>query len=195
VPPSFTVTLAARLVRWKGQAVFIRAAALAARRLPRLRFQIVGSASPEDERPGPLGGGPSYERELRHLAVSLGLEGTLSFQPFREPAALFDGTSLAVHASLLPEPFGRVVVQAMAAGLPVVAVRGGGIPEIVINGQTGRLVPAGDVDALAEAILALAGDRERCRALGKAGRARAEAQYSLEKMVSGFEAVWLEAMN
>jgi glycosyltransferase involved in cell wall biosynthesis len=188
------VTLAARLVRWKGQRVFIEAMAEALKYMPGLQGEIVGSASAGDNRPGMLGGGPPYERELHSLADSLGLQQALSFHAFREPAALFSGSALAVHTSLLPEPFGRTIVEAMAWGVPVIATRGGAVPEIVVNGVTGRLVPAGNPAALAEAIVGLMADPERRQAMGAAGRACAAECFTVEQMARRFETVWQEVL-
>lgn len=190
-PP--TVTLAARLVRWKGQTVFIEALARAIRQLPDLRAEIVGRASPTDNVPGPLGGGEPYRQKLLKLAQARGLEEMLTFHDFREPDLLFAESALAVHASTLPEPFGRTIVEAMAAGLPVIGTRGGGVTEIILNGITGRLVPAGDAPALADAMMELAADPARRAVLGQAGRERAAECFNVEQMARRFEAAWLEA--
>jgi glycosyltransferase involved in cell wall biosynthesis len=82
---------------------------------------------------------------------------------------------VAVHASVTPEPFGQVVVEAMAAGLPVVAAAAGGPAEVVTDGVDGILVPPGDVDRLAAALRRLAGDADLRDRLGQAGRVRAAA--------------------
>jgi glycosyltransferase involved in cell wall biosynthesis len=192
-PEARRVTLAARLVRWKGQAVFLRAVALAALRLPDLQAEIVGSAAAADDRPGLLAGGEPYRRELLALAEELGVAGRVAFAGFRERAALFNHSALAVHASILPEPFGRTIVEAMAAGLPVVGARAGAVPEIIENGVTGRLFEAGNPEALADALASLLADPQRARAMGAAGRARAAERYSVEGMARQFEAAWREA--
>jgi len=71
-----------------------------------------------------------------------------------------------------------VVLEAMAAGKPVVAAAVGGVPELVVDGETGLLVPAGDLDALQRALTDLLADPERARRLGEAGRARVRASFS-----------------
>ncbi|MBI3361439.1 MAG: glycosyltransferase family 4 protein [Chloroflexi bacterium] len=190
-----TITHAARLVRWKGQAVFIRAMADVARRVPEAHGEIVGVWSEADNRPGMLAGGEPYHRELLALAESLRLGKSLTFDGFRERSELFANSTLTVHSSLLPEPFGRTILEAMAAGLPVIGTRAGAVPEIIVNGVTGRLVPAGDAPALAEAIVALLRDSERRRAMGEAGRARARDHFSVEEMARRFEQAWLEAIG
>jgi glycosyltransferase involved in cell wall biosynthesis len=189
------VTLAGRLVRWKGQAVFIRAMAQVRRRMPEVQGEIVGSASAADDRAGLLAGGRAYEQELRTLVEQLGLQGAVEFCANREPSTLYADTALAVHASILPEPFGRTVLEGMAAGIPVIGARGGGVPEIILNGITGRLTPSGEPDALADAIASLMLDPDRRRVMGRAGRQRAVDHFSLDRMARQFEAAWLEAIG
>jgi glycosyltransferase involved in cell wall biosynthesis len=78
------------------------------------------------------------------------------------------------------ESFGRVVVEAMAAGVPVVGVRGGGVAELVRDGETGFLVPPDDAQALAQAVKRLAQDAALAEQMGARGRAHAFAEYSIE---------------
>jgi len=88
------------------------------------------------------------------------------------------------------EGISNTILEAMATGLPVIASRVGGNPELVEDGETGRLVPAGDADALAGALLGYLDGKEPGRAHGRAGRARAIARFSVASMVLGYEAVW-----
>jgi glycosyltransferase involved in cell wall biosynthesis len=81
------------------------------------------------------------------------------------------------------EGLSMTALEAMACGLPVVASRVGGLPEVVVEGETGILVPPGDADALAAAILSLVRDPKRAAALGEAGRRRVEARFTLDEMV------------
>jgi glycosyltransferase involved in cell wall biosynthesis len=92
------------------------------------------------------------------------------------PPRYHDAT-VAVMPSL-EEGFGLPLAEAMAAGLPTVATRVGGMPEIVVEGETGLLVPPADADALAAAIVRVLADPELARRLGNAGRARAVERYS-----------------
>jgi glycosyltransferase involved in cell wall biosynthesis len=91
--------------------------------------------------------------------------------------ALYARADIFVHATRY-EGSSLVTLEAMAHGLPVVATRAGGIPDKVLDGETGRLVEPGDVDALANAVAELARDGERARALGRRGRERALALFS-----------------
>jgi glycosyltransferase involved in cell wall biosynthesis len=118
----------------------------------------------------------TYARELRSLVTDLDLADRVEFRGFRDDVqdelAQLD---VLVHASVLPEPFGQVVVEGMAAGLPVVAADAGGPAEILESGVTGILVPAGDTAALADALRRLAEDGELRLRLGEAARLRAMA--------------------
>ena len=88
------------------------------------------------------------------------------------------------------EPFGLAVVEAMLLGLPVVASAVGGIPEIVVDGVTGFLVPAEDVDALTAALRTLILDPDLRSRMGEEGRARAIAEFGLDRMVAQYEALY-----
>jgi glycosyltransferase involved in cell wall biosynthesis len=94
----------------------------------------------------------------------------------------------------LGEGFGMVALEAMERGRAVVASSVGGLPEIVSDGETGLLVPAGDAEALAEAVVAVAGDTERARAMGAAGRRRAVEAFSQERCTERVAALYREAL-
>ena len=93
------------------------------------------------------------------------------------------------------EPFGIVLVEAMAAGKPVVATRTGGPLDIVEEGVTGLLVEAGDDKQLADAILELLGDPERAAAMGQAGRKRAEEHFDISRVVRQLYEVYDRVME
>jgi glycosyltransferase involved in cell wall biosynthesis len=101
----------------------------------------------------------------------------------------------ALDAFAMPsiwEGFGLVLLEAMAASLPIVASRVATIPEVVIDGETGFLVPAGDPEALADALATLAANPERARAMGRAGSERLRRRFSVEKMVGDTELLYRE---
>lgn len=188
------IVLAARLVRWKGHAVFLRALRSLVEHDPAVMGIIVGGYSEADNVPGPLGGGEPYQRELITLTHDLGLTDRVLFTghvPSTSP--YFAAADVAVHTSLLPEPFGRVLIEAMAAARPVVAVDAGGPREIVIPQVTGLLTPPNDAQTLAEALMNLLRDSELRMRMGLAGRARAEQEYSLPCMAQRFTEVWRKA--
>jgi len=139
------------LLAWKGQDVFLRAARRVFERFPNARAFVVG---------GPPAGGDSYEAELKGLARELGIADRVIFTGFRaDIPELLKLLDVVVHASISPEPFGRVIVEAMAMRRPVVASRAGGPLEIIEDNRNGFLVPPGDDEALASRVIALFEDR------------------------------------
>lgn len=167
--------LFARFHLWKGQQVLLDALT----RLPRVHALFVGA---------PLFGEEAFESALHARAVQTGVGARAHFLGFRHDIPeLMRACDVVVHASVYPEPFGRVIVEGMLAGRPVIATRAGGVTEI-LDDQTGVLVPPNDADALARAIDALAADPAGAARLAARGAARARADYSVNAMVRGVEA-------
>jgi glycosyltransferase involved in cell wall biosynthesis len=162
-PP--TIGFAGRLVDGKGVDVLLRAFARGASQTGG-RLRIAGD-------------GPQRS-ELEALARSLSLNGSVEFVGWVPDVASFWGGCdiAAMPSDRLVESFGLSAVEAMACGRPVVAARNGALAEIVDDGATGRLVPPGDVDALAAALEALGASDVR-RAAGVAARAACEARFDL----------------
>ena len=158
------VGIVGRLSPWKGQHVFLEAFAKAFPDGP-VRAVIIGA---------PLFGEEEYAESLRPLSERLGIGDRVTFTGFRHDvlAALAE-FDILVHASTIPEPFGQVVIEGMAAGLPVIATAGGGPLEIITHGVNGVLVPMNDAGALAEELRKLADDEGMRRRLAKNGRRRA----------------------
>ena len=178
-----TVVLVGRISPWKGQDVFIKAAAMVLKQFPNCRFRIVGSA---------LFGEDALLGQLQQLAASLGVSEQIEFMGFRKDIPeIISASTLVVHASTVPEPFGQVIIQAMAAGKPVVATRGGGVLEIVEDGVSGLLVAMKDVDAMARAICEILADPVRAKQMGEAGRARFLERFTIEKTVEAVERIYV----
>lgn len=176
------VGLVGRISPWKGQHVFLKAIAKIRERFPAVRFQIIGSA---------LFNEADYEREIRALCADLGLADSVEFTGFQSDVEqIMSSLTLLVHASTIGEPFGQVVIEAMAAARPLIATRGGGVPEIVEDSRTGLLVPMGDVDALAAAMTTLLSDTDRMRQMGAAGRERVSESFTIERTARNLEAVF-----
>ena len=171
------VGLIGRISPWKGQDVFLRASAVVHELFPEVRFLMIGSAMFGEER---------YEEEIRKLCKELGMEGSVDFLGFisdiHSEIAKLD---LVVHASTIGEPFGQVVIEGMAARKAVIATRGGGIPEIVLDGETGILVPMNDHLAMASAMLQLLSHPEERLAMGERGFQRVVDSFSIEKTATG----------
>jgi glycosyltransferase involved in cell wall biosynthesis len=172
-PNAFVVGAVGRLVRWKGQDVLLKAAARLTDRLPDLRVLIAGSAPPRDR---------AFAGELRRLIRDLRLQErvTMLGQTDDVPSVM-QALDLLVLPSREPEPFGRVVVEAMACGKPVVATARGGPLEIVVPERTGLLVMPDAPAALAGAIERLASDPDGARAMGRAGQRRVEEHFTAER--------------
>jgi len=186
IPPGVPVVgVLARLLRIKGQDVFLRAAALMAAKKPEVRFVIVGGNNVDRE----------YEDELKRLTAQLGLEGRVVFTGFRTDVPdLLAALSVVVSPSLGLEGLSNSLLESMAAGLPVVATRVGGTPEIVEDGVTGLLVTPGDAEALAGAISKLLVDTTTAKRLGQSARRRVFTRYSLERAVASTERLYGELL-
>ncbi len=160
-----------RLAKWKGQEVLLDALRL----LPDVQALIVGTALFED---------PAFPGQLRKRAAALGLARRVHFLGHRSDVpAVMQEVDVVVHASVAPEPFGRVVAEAMLAGRPVVAARAGGIPEIIEHGRTGLLVRPGDATELAGALGALLGNSDWAGQLGKCAADSARRRFGLPLML------------
>jgi glycosyltransferase involved in cell wall biosynthesis len=156
----------------KGLECFIEAAATVAPLHPKARFAIIGDTADASEE--------AYLKTLRAQAERLGLADRLVFAPARRNIAeLMAAVDLFVMTSV-NEGFGRVVIEAMAARRPVVASNVGGIPDIVQEGITGRLVRPNHPEEFAAAISELLANPEAMSAMGAAGRVRVENHFSDE---------------
>ncbi len=172
-PRHSTIGIVGRICPWKGQHIFIEAAAKVHRAWPGARFQIIGAA---------LFGEHDYDLELHRLVENAGLTEVVEFLGFQKNVApLIRSLDILVHASVVGEPFGQVIVQGMASGKPVIATNGGGVPETVLDGDTGILVPMGDSDAMAKALCALLADPAAARRMGERARQRVLDHFTIEQ--------------
>jgi glycosyltransferase involved in cell wall biosynthesis len=119
-----------------------------------------------------------------------GIGGSVRFVGSRTDVPdLLRASDFFVHPSRT-EGFSNAILEAMAAGLPVVACDVGGNPEAVVDGETGRMVPSRDAAAFASAIAELLADPEKRKAMGEAGRHRAAERFSLDRMVGEMESLY-----
>ena len=175
-PPNPAKVLSvARFVPEKDHATLIRAFALMVRDHPQAELWLVGE-----------GPGKDAMQQLAARSLPPGtfrfLSGQVDLRPFLHQASLFVLSSVY-------EALPNVVLEAMAAGLPVVATRVGGLPELVVPGQTGWLVPPGDAAALAAAMGQALADSQTRQAFGRAAQQRVARSFSWPAMVRGYEAV------
>lgn len=158
-----------RLSEWKGQHIAI--AALES--VPDAHLLLVGGA---------LFGQQAYEESLRTLAAKAGLQSRVHFLGNQTDVAdWMRACDIILLSSTLAEPFGRVIVEAMAAGKPVVATAAGGVREIIHNEETGLLVPPGDVDAMARAINRLIEDAQLVQRLTAKALPEVENRFSVAR--------------
>ena len=169
-----------RFVPFKGYAHLVEAAALVSRVRPDVRWLLVGDGELRHE----------LERQCRTLEI----QEKVTFAGWREdiPEILALGEVFVLPS--LAEHFGRVLVEAMAMEKPVVATDAGGTPEVVIDGETGCLVPPGQAAPLAAAVIALLDDPTRAARLGAAGRRRAQAKFSLARHAAEVQALYEELL-
>jgi glycosyltransferase involved in cell wall biosynthesis len=180
----FLVGCFSRLHPWKGQTVLLDAIA----RMPNVHALIVGGALFSGEAP--------YEAELRSRSELPSYAGRVHMLGSRDDVPrLLAACDVVVHASILAEPFGRVLVEAMLAGRPVVATRAGGVPEVVTDDETGVLVPPGDARALTEALDALRRDPARVARLAGKGAEHARRRFSRDAMLAGVDRVLAEVAS
>lgn len=176
------VSYVANLREDKGHLCLVEAARIVAAEFPEVRFLFAGR---EDAEAVPV------RRRIREL----GLERHILLAGSRQDVAgILDASFLVAHPGE-QEGLSNAILEAMSAGVPVVASGVGGNPEAVEDGVTGLLVPPGDPGALASGILALLRDPARAGEMGRAGRKRARERFSLEGMVAAMEETYLELLE
>lgn len=180
------VIVVGRLMRRKGLDVFIRALAQLAPRHPRLHGLIVGGEEISER---------GLQAELAQLAAELEIAGRVHFSgPRHDVPRLLLASDIASFVPTEPEPFGRVIIEAMAAGLPVIGANHGAIPDIIRAEETGLLVPATDPTALAAALETLLTQPALARRMGEAGRRRVAAHYSITQQMQQLCAIYDEIL-
>ncbi|MBB6050469.1 glycosyltransferase family 4 protein [Armatimonas rosea] len=179
------IGLLGRIVAWKGQHVFIDAARELKNRGIEAQYQIIGA---------PLFGEADYEAKIKKQAEPLGSQ--MEFLGFRSDVpALLRQLDILAHCSISPEPFGQVVVEGMAEGLPVVASDGGGVVEIIEQGVHGIRTPMGDAVALADALQDLLLHPEKASMLGRSAHARVREKFTAAHSARGVESFYQELLG
>jgi glycosyltransferase involved in cell wall biosynthesis len=177
------IGMIARLAPQKGHTVLLDALPRVIERIPGLRVELVGHEH------------LTSASELRSYASQCGVTQHVRLLGFRDDLPeLFRRWRLMVLPSLW-EGFGLVLLEAMAAGRPVVASRVGPIPEVVVDGKTGLLVEPGDSDALGTALIELLEQPGRASAMGQAGRQRVRTVFGLDQMVEQIAGLYVELLG
>ncbi|MEX5213190.1 MAG: glycosyltransferase family 4 protein [Nitrospiraceae bacterium] len=162
----------------KGYDIMLRALPEILTAVPNVHYLVLGQ------------GDGAHEQSLRRLCRELGLTARVHFLGFeRQVRTLLDAMNLYVQPSLM-EGFGIAVLEAMAREKAVVASRTGGLPDIVVNGETGWLVPPGDIGELARAVTTLLKDPDGRKEMGRKGRQRVMRQFTVEAMMNRLSAVY-----
>ena len=170
-----------RLIPIKGHVVLLRAFRRVLDERPEARLEIAGR--------GPL------EHGLKDLARELGLGGAVRFLGHVTPIQTAVEQSFAVVVPSLGEGFGMVALEAMERARPVIAAAIGGLEDLVRDGETGLLVPAGEAEPLAQAMLQLASDPGRAAALGREARRRALERFPEDRCTERTEEVYRFWLN
>jgi glycosyltransferase involved in cell wall biosynthesis len=180
IAPDAPLVLAiGRLIEQKDHATLLHAFADVQRQRADARLAILGWGRLEDE--------------TKQLVQTLGLEESVRVLGRVEPRDWLTRADVFAHTSRW-EGFGIVLLEAMLAGLPIVATRVSAVPEIVVDGKTGLLADPGDAPAIASHLVALLDDTERSTALGAAGRERARREFSVDHMADRTVAVYRSAL-
>ncbi len=170
-----------RLIPIKGHIVLLRAVAEARKEVPGLRLDVAGRGV--------------LAPALRALVKELELEEAVRFLGFVSPIQRAIEQSAGVVVPSLGEGFGLVALEAMERARPVVAARIGGLGELVVDGETGYLVPPVEVEPLAGALVELTKDLDRAAAMGQAGRRRAVTVFAEERCADRTELLYRAAQN
>ncbi|MBX3027544.1 glycosyltransferase family 4 protein [bacterium] len=178
------VGIAGNIQEWKGQRVLVDALGLLGDRHD-AHCVIAG---------GVHRAGEAYAAALRARIDELGLGGRVHLTGFRaDIPEVMNAWDIVVHASVRPEPFGRVILEGMLLGKPVIATAAGGVPELITHEETGYLVPPGDAAALAAQLGALLADPETARATGARSRDWARARFALDRHVAEMCQIYTDA--
>src|SRR3989338_2178703 len=181
----YKIGVIGRITPIKGHAFFLQAIARVIRIYPKVKVLVVGDA-PNDK--------PEYLEKLKRLVKQLGIEKFVEFTGAQyDMPKIMSGLDLLVLPSTGREAFGRVIIEAGASGVSVIATRIGGAIEIIEDGHTGVLVRPGDILELVNSIIRVLKDRELSKGLATEARRKIEREYSLEKMTESTIKVYDEA--
>jgi glycosyltransferase involved in cell wall biosynthesis len=175
-PAERVVINVAHLAGHKGQKYLVGAIPHVLAAIPNVRFFIIGKGE--------------LMSELQALSVSLGIGHALTFTGFRNDVGAFYKMADLFVMSSVQEGLGTAILDALALGIPVVAAKAGGIPEVIKDGETGRLVEAANPQALAKGIIEMLSNVDQARAMARRGQDNVKAEFSIDAMVENNLAVY-----
>jgi glycosyltransferase involved in cell wall biosynthesis len=175
-PAERVVINVAHLAGHKGQKYLVGAIPHVLAAIPNVRFFIIGKGE--------------LMSELQALSVSLGIGHALTFTGFRNDVGAFYKMADLFVMSSVQEGLGTAILDALALGIPVVAAKAGGIPEVIKDGETGRLVEAANPQALAKGIIEMLANVDQARAMARRGQDNVKAEFSIDAMVENNLAVY-----
>lgn len=183
----FNVGIIGRLTPIKGHLYFIKAMAKAARVIRDLKIWVVGDAPAHKD---------AYKEQIKVLTKRLGLWNNTEFLGAQKDIpGVMSHLDLLILATTTQEAFGRVIVEAQAAGVPVIATSVGGVVDIIEDGKTGLLVPPADPQAMADAVVEIFRDREHTCEMVRAAHEKVLREYTVDLMVERTLGVYQEALE
>jgi glycosyltransferase involved in cell wall biosynthesis len=184
------VGIVGNMQTWKGQDVVVRAIALLRPEFPDLKCLFIGDVSRRD----PVD--QAFYGELLRLIAEHRLQDCIVLTGYKADVANYvNALQVLIHASIRPEPFGRVLLEGMALRRPIVASKAGGVIEIVVDGETGFLYPPGNSDELADGLRRLLHDPSLRNSMGAAGYGRLLSSFGVEKNVSATERIYRSILH
>lgn len=186
-PASRIIGVIGNIKPWKGQEVVIRALPLIVKCEPAIVCLFVGDIAACDEH---------YHSHLVRLADEMGVTEKIRFTGYTTNVADYiNAMEIVIHSSVDPEPFGRVLIEAMSMSKPVVGSRGGAVPEIIDEGTTGLIFEAGDSASLADAINQLLIAKEKAVEMGKNGGVRVRENFNISTNVRKTEQLYASILD
>jgi glycosyltransferase involved in cell wall biosynthesis len=175
------VGIVARLVPIKNHRLFLQAAQVVAEAIPQARVLVVGDGE--------------LREELEAYAHDLGLDGKALFTGWRRDLPRLYADLDVVALTSINEGTPVSLIEAMAAAVPVVATAVGGVPDVVVDGETGYLVKEGDVKGMAEAIMELLRDPKKARQMGQQGRETVYPRFASQTLIANAEGLYVDLLR
>lgn len=182
-----------RITRWKAQDYFLEAVSILVKKYPDLKIMVVGDCVEGTDKEYKESG--KFKEELKEIVLKFGLSSNVIFTGFRKDAChiikLFDVFVLPS----IEEPFGMVLLEAMVQGVPIVATNAGGVPEIILDGKEGVLVPPRQPQKMADAIEKIMTNKEAAKNLARNGLIRVRDNFSIKTSVRNIESIYEELLK